>query len=137
MPTEIYRRVHSVSHFQIDLLVKGAGLVEHDTGETLVVFAPGHINVCTAWDENGAVPPHVEIIISGYEMLPAAGIGGIRPLAAGYLEIGTNGIEVGNYITGDISPVAIAEGRYAVTVFADKLEPMTARRVQFHFRLAK
>ena len=134
MLAEIYRRVHDVSHFQIDLLVKGAQLSEHDAGGTLVAFAPGHINVATAWDENGAVPPHVEIIVSGYEALPAAGIDGVIALAAGFLDVGADGVEVGNYISGDIAGVAIPKGHYAVTVFADKLEPMTARRVQFHFR---
>ena len=107
MPTELYRRVHNVSHFQIDLRVKGSQLVEHDAGGTLVSFAPGHINVATAWDENGSVPPHVEIIISGYEMLSAAGLEGVIPVAAGILDVGKDGVEVGNYISNDLASVAI------------------------------
>ena len=136
MPTELYRRVHNVSHFQIDLRVKGSQLVEHDAGGTLVSFAPGHINVATAWDENGSVPPHVEIIISGYEMLSAAGLEGVIPVAAGILDVGKDGVEVGNYISNDLASVAIPEGQYMVTVFIDKLEPMTARLVHFYFRTA-
>ena len=134
MPAILYQRVHNVSHFQIDLLVKGAKMTEHDVGGTLVAFAPGHINVATAWDENGAVPPLVEIIVSGYEMLPAAGIDGIIPVAFGLLDAGAGGVEVGNYITGDVASLAVPQGQYGVTVFVDSLEPMTARRVQFHFR---
>ena len=133
MPAMLYRGTHSVSHFQIDLLVKGAPLTEHDVGGTLVAFAPGHINVTTAWDENGTVPPNVEIIVSGYETLTSGGIAGLYPLAAGYLDVGPTGIEVGNYITTDTASVAVPSGRYAVAVFADRLEPMTARKVQFHF----
>ncbi len=136
MPEILHRRVHSVSHYQIDLLVKGAEMSGPDAGGTLVAFAPGHINVATAWDENGTVPPHVEISVSGYERLPAAGIAGLLPLAAGYIEVGAEGLEVGNYISGDVAHVAVPNGTYAVTVFADKLEAPTARKVQFHFRAA-
>lgn len=136
MPTELYRRVHDVSHFQIDLRVNGAELAEHDVGGTLVSFAPGHINVATAWDDNSSGPPQVEIIISGYEMLSAAGLDGVFPVASGYVAVGREGIEVGNYITNDIAGVTIPEGRYCVTVFVDKLEPMTARLVHFYFRTA-
>jgi hypothetical protein len=134
---ELYRHTHHVSHFQIDLVSKGALLVEHDVGGTLVAFAPGHINVATAWDENGSVPPLVEISISGYEPLSAAGIAGLIPVAAGFLDVGPSGVEVGNYIMSDVSVVALPKGRYAVTVFLETLEPMAARKVHFHFRNAE
>jgi hypothetical protein len=131
---ELYRRTHNVSHFQIDLVSKGSPLSEHDVGGTLAAFAPGHINVATAWDENGTVPPHVDISISGYEPLPAVGIAELIPVAAGFLDVGPDGVEVGNFITSDVSAVALPKGRYAVTVFLETLEPMAARRVHFHLR---
>lgn len=131
---ELYRRTHNVSHFQIDLVSKGALLTEHDVGGTLVSFAPGHINVATAWDENGTVPPHVDIGISGYEPLPAVGLAGLIPVAAGFLDVGPDGVEVGNVITSDVSVVVLPKGRYAITVFLNTLEPMAARRVHFHLR---
>jgi hypothetical protein len=130
---EFYRRAHDVSHFQIDLIAKGALMSEFDVGGTLVRFFPGRINVATAWDENGTVPPHVEISMSGFEPLPAAGIEGLIPIASGPFETGADGAEVGNFITSDVNAVALAKGRYTVTVFLDKVEPMTARKVHFHF----
>jgi hypothetical protein len=130
---EFYRRTHSVSHFQIDLLAKGALMSEFDVGGTLVRYFPGHVNVATAWDDNGNVPPLVEISMSGFEPLPSAGIEGLIPIASGPFEAGADGAEVGNYIMSDVSAVALAKGRYTVTVFVDKVEPMTARKVHFHF----
>lgn len=133
---EFYRRTHDVSHFQIDLLSKGALMSEWGTGGTLVRFFPGQINVATAWDENGSVPPLVEIIMSGFEPLPAAGIEGLIPIAAGPFEAGADGVEVGNFISADVNAVALAKGRYIAEVFLDKVEPMTARKVHFHFTVA-
>lgn len=135
MLKELHRRAHAVSHSQIDMLVCGAGLAELEAGGTLVSIAPGHIKVATAWDSDG-LEPFVEIVVTGYGALSAVGIDGVIPLASCHLDIGSDGVEFGNYITGDLSMVAIPAGRYAVTVFADKLEPMTARRVHFHFRAA-
>jgi hypothetical protein len=130
---ELYRRIHDVSHFQIDLLAKGAQMTEGGAGGTLVRFSPGQINVATAWDENGTVPPLVEIIMSGFDPLTAAGIEGLIPIASGPFEAGPDGVEVGNFIMSDVNAVALAKGRYTVTVFLDKVEPMTARKVHFHF----
>lgn len=133
---ELYRRTDTVSHFQIDLVSKGSPLSEHDVGGTLVPFAPDQINVATAWDENGTVPPSVDISMSGFEPLPAAGIAGRIPVAAGFLDVGPHGVEVGNFIMSDVSEVALPQGRYAVTVFLDTRVPMAARKVHFHFRTA-
>lgn len=133
MPQQVYRRVHYVSHFQIDLLVHGADMAEMEAGGTLVSVAPGHIKVATAWDSDGQ-EPLVEIVITGYCQLSAAGIEGVIPIASCPLDVGPDGIEVGNFITADVVTVAIPAGRYGVTVFVDKLEPITARRVHFHFR---
>lgn len=133
LPKELYRRVHSVSHYQIDLLVRGADMAELEAGGTLVSVAPGHIKVATAWDNDGE-EPDVEIIVTGYDPLSAAGIEPLIPIASCPLDVGPGGIEVGNFITADVASVAIPDGRYFVTVFVDKLEPMTARKVHFHFR---
>lgn len=135
MLTQIYRRRHAVSHSQIDLLVQGAEPAEMEAGGTLVGWAPGHIKVATAWDGDG-LEPFVEIIVTGYAALSAAGIDGVIPISSGYLDIGSAGVEAGNFITADLVTIAIPAGRYAVTVFVDKLEPMTARLVHFHFRAA-
>jgi hypothetical protein len=131
----LHSRQHNLSHYQIDLLVVGADMAELEVGGTLVSFAPGHIKVATAWDNDG-LEPLVEIIITGYAALAADGIADVIPLASGYLDVGSLGVEVGNFITADLATVAVPSGRYAVTVFADKLEPITARRVHFHFRTA-
>ncbi len=133
LPQELYRRVHNVSHSQIDLLVRDADTAEMEVGGTLVSIGPGHIKVATAWDNDGK-EPQVEIVITGFDQLPAAGIEGLIPIASCPLDVGADGLEVGNYITGDVSLVAIPAGRYGVTVFVDKLEPMTARKVHFHIR---
>ena len=135
LPQELYRRVHVVSHSQIDLLVRGADMAEMEAGGTLVSIAPGHIKVATAWDNDGE-EPHVEIVITGYGQLSAAGIDAAIPVASSPLDVGADGIEVGNFIVADVATVAIPAGRYGVTVLVDKLEPMTARRVYFHFRSA-
>jgi hypothetical protein len=79
------------------------------------------------------VPPLVEIIMSGFDPLTAAGIEGLIPIASGPFEAGPDGVEVGNFIMSDVNAVALAKGRYTVTVFLDKVEPMTARKVHFHF----
>lgn len=133
MLIELHRRAHAVSHSQIDLLVKGADLAEMEAGGTLVSFAPGHIKVATAWDSDG-LEPFVEIVVSGFAVLPAAGIDDLIPLASGRLNVDSAGVEVGNFITADLMSVAIPAGQYAVTIFADTVTPMAARRVHFHFR---
>ncbi|MEQ1650900.1 MAG: hypothetical protein ABL897_00260 [Hyphomicrobium sp.] len=133
MLIELHRRAHAVSHSQIDLLVKGAELAEMEVGGTLVSFAPGHIKVATAWDGDG-LEPYVEIIVTGFALVPAPGIDGLVALASGRLDVDKAGIEVGNFITADLMNVAIPAGHYAVTIFADTVTPMTARRVHFHFR---
>jgi hypothetical protein len=132
----LHSRRHSVSHYQIDLVVVGGAMSVSDVGGTLVNFAPGHINVATAWDNDG-LEPLIEIILTGFKGLSADGIAGVIPVASGYLDVGSSGVEVGNFITADLATVAVPFGRYAVTVFADKLEPATARRVHFHFRNVK
>lgn len=133
---EFYRKTHCVSHYQIDILSKGALMSEGGAGGTLARFSPGQINVATAWDGDGTVPPLVEISMSGFNPIPAAGIEGLIPIALGTFEAGEDGVEVGNFITSDVSAVALAKGRYNVTVFLDKVEPMAARKVHFHFTAA-
>jgi hypothetical protein len=134
---EIYRKTHDVSHSQIDLVASGAELAEMECGGTLVSFAPGHIKIATAWDENGTVEPHVELIVTGFNLLAAIEVpAGMTAVASGPFVLTQDGAEAGNYITGDIAQFSLPKATYVATVFVDKLEPMTARRVHVHLRRA-
>jgi hypothetical protein len=132
MSAELHRRIHNVSHFQIDVLSVGAVLPEPLFGGALVTFHGRSINVATAWDDNAQVPPHVEIVVTGYDEPTLSGFSGLHSIAAGPLDVGHQGLVVGNFITDDTSAVAVAKGRYSVLVLLDKLEPMTARQVHIH-----
>ena len=130
---DLHRKTHSVSHFQVSLIRAGANLSEFAVGGTLVNFSENEINVATAWDDNGSVSPEVEIVVTGMNVPPGDGFPPLSAVASGPFNVGRGGIEAGNWISGDVATVAIAEGRYWVLVLLDTLEPMTARRVQFHF----
>jgi hypothetical protein len=133
MTTSLHRRVHNTSHFQISLINAGANLSEFDVGCTLVNFASQEINVTTAWDENGTVPPEVEIEITGFDLPPLEGFAPLFPIATSSFEVSEGGIEVGNWISGDVAKVALPKGAYRVLVSLDVLEPAKARRAHFHF----
>jgi hypothetical protein len=133
MTASLHKRLHHVSHFQISLINAGANLTEFDVGCTLVNFASQEINVTTAWDENGTVPPEVEIEVSGFDMPPLEGFAPLFPVATSTFEVGNSGIEVGNWISNDVAKVAVPKGLYKVLVSLDVLEPAKARRVHFHF----
>jgi hypothetical protein len=130
---ELHRRICSVSHFQLDLIEKGAPLLEHDAGDALVNFLGAHVNVSTAWDDNGAVPPHVEVIVTGFDAPPLDGFPPLKALATAAFDASGSGLEIGNYISNDIASVPLPAGRYWLLVSADTREPFTARVVHFHF----
>ena len=96
-------------------------------------FADREINVTTAWDDNGTVPPDVTIEITGCTAPGLAGFPPLLPAASAAFDVSSGGIEVGNWISGDIAKVAIPPGRYWVLVSLDTLEPYKARRLHFHF----
>jgi hypothetical protein len=133
MTASLHRRIHHVSHYQISLINAGANLSEFDVGGTLVNFASQEINVTTAWDGNGTVPPEVEIEVSGFDVPPLAGFEPLFPVASTTFEVSDGGMEVGNWITGDVAKVAVPKGTYRVIVSLDVLQPAQARRVHFHF----
>jgi hypothetical protein len=130
----LHRRVHHASHFQVCVL-DGAGVVEpildHLNGGVLASFGNRGIVVSTAWDENGAVPPHVEIVITAGGHSGAA-FDDLKPIAEGEFHVGDQGVDVGNVIAADLARVPVAPGRYLATVFADVVAPFVARRVRIH-----
>ncbi len=135
MVQEIYRRTHFVSHSQIDLVANGAELAELECGGTIASFAPGHIKIATAWDENGTAEPHVELIVTGFDLLAAADVpGDMTAVASGPFVVLEDGAEAGNYIIGDLAKFELPKAAYVATVFVDKIAPMTARRVHIHLR---
>lgn len=129
---EIFSRIVNVSHFQVDVSSKGARLSESEAGGTLVLFAPGHIKISTAWDDNGKVAPEVHLTLSAGAWQPER-TGGLVALAQGPFICGADGLTVGNHISGDLADAALPAGQYHAIVFADRYEPMTARRVHVHF----
>lgn len=135
MVQEIYRRTHLVSHSQIDLVANGAELAELECGGTIVSFAPGHIKIATAWDDDGTVEPHVELIVTGINLLGAAEVpDDMIAVSSGPFVLLEDGAEAGNYIIGDLAKFELPKAAYVATVFVDKIAPMTARRVHVHLR---
>ena len=65
-----------------------------------------------------------------HQFVPAAGT---RP---GLAAIAADVEFVAGARQGDIEQAVLAKGCYTATVFLDKVEPMTARRVHFHFTAA-
>ena len=128
---EIHRRTHSVSHFQVDLVAKGSPFSEPCMPATPVLFAPGHIKVATAWDDNGRSMPFVEIAIT-LDDGAAPDFTGLVALAEGPFEAADAGLETGNFITGDTAALSLPRGLYRAVVLVDTLEAMSARRVHFH-----
>jgi hypothetical protein len=128
-----HRQIHQVSHSQVHLM-DAAGvepILDHINGSALASFGPHGIVVSTAWDENATVPPEVEIAITvgGHS---SAAFDDLRAIAEGVLQVGEQGIEVGNLITGDLARLPVASGRYLATVFGDVVAPFVARRVRIH-----
>lgn len=134
MSSELHRRVHTVSHFQVSLLDADAKTAYPDItpGGQFAAFGRRGVVVATAWNDNGNSEPLVEIAVAGFDA-PVAGATTLIPIASGEIEIGAAGVLVGNVITSDMKLIRdVAPGRYAVLVSADALVPMTARRVHFH-----
>jgi hypothetical protein len=130
---DLHRRIHNASHFQIDLIDVGAELMEHAVSGALVSCQGRNIKVSTAWDENGRVPPHVEIAVSALEVPGLDGFPPLVPIVTLPFETSGGGIEVGNWISNDFVRVELPKGRYHVLVSLDVAEPFKARRVHFHF----
>lgn len=124
----LHHRIHMVSHFQVALFASGVkdAYPEQATGVGLVTYGGSGIVVSTAWDDNGKVPPEVDVAVLLEE--PASGL---LAIAEGPLEIGDDGALVGNAIDGDLEKLTIPAGRYRVQVSADRREPFFARKVAF------
>ncbi len=132
-PVVLHQRIHSVSHFQVFLMDRDVsdGHPDYGHGSSLATFSPHAVAVSTAWDDNGTVEPHVEIIVTGFGA-PAEPADGLKPVADGQIGVARGGIQVGNAIANDLHAIPVPEGRYVVTVYTDTLAPFTARRVRFH-----
>ena len=133
MTKDLHRKVHNVSHFQVSLVRSGSPLHDFAVGGVLVNVTATEINVATAWDDNGRVAPEVEISVTGFEVPAVDAFPPLIPITSAIFEVTDGGVEVGNWISGDVAKVAVPPGRYHVLVSMDSLEPMTARRVHFHF----
>ena len=133
MTKDLHRKVHNVSHFQISLVRSGSPLHDFAVGGVLVNVTATEINVATAWDDNGRVAPEVEIAVTGYNVPTVDAFPPLIPVASAIFEVADSGVEVGNWISGDVAKVDVAAGRYCVLISTDNLDPMTARRVHFHF----
>lgn len=132
-PTLLHHKIHKVSNFQVFLTDRDSADADPDYGHggSLATFGPHGIIVSTAWDDNATVEPDVEISVTGFGV-PAETADQLKPVADGQVSIGRGGVRVGNVITNDLVTLALAEGRYVVTVFTDTLAPFTARKVRFH-----
>jgi hypothetical protein len=134
MATRLHKRIHQVSHFQLALIDGSAdnAYPEDPYGAALAAFSDTGVVVSCAWDENATVAPEVDIEVRYASEAPTpASAGHLTPVAVGQLAIGTRGIEVGNWITGDIQRIAVPPGRHAVGILMDTLVPYKARVVQF------
>jgi hypothetical protein len=130
--TELHRRIHSVSHFQVVLAaaaVEGA-LRDNVAGAAAATFTRHAASVTTAWDDNGQCEPHVEIAVRLEAVMPTE-TPGYHPVAQAEIEIGPDGIDVGNVISGDLARVDVPAGRYDLLVGVDARELFTARKVLF------
>jgi hypothetical protein len=133
MTKDLHRKVHNVSHFQISLVRSGSPLQDFAVGGVLVNVTATEINVATAWDDNGRVAPEVEIAVTGFAVPVVDAFPPLTPVTSAIFEVADDGVEVGNWISDDVAKIDVPPGRYHVLVSMDSLEPMTARRVHFHF----
>ena len=133
MATELHRRKHYVSHFQVVLLdcARLGEYPESTNGEAFVTFGAAGVAVSTAWDDNCTVQPLVEIAVSGFGPR-AATPDGMHVIAEAPFFVGEKGIAVGNWVADDVEKIAVAPGRYTLIVLADTWEPFKARCVAFH-----
>ncbi|MFM2423037.1 MAG: hypothetical protein RL291_1567 [Pseudomonadota bacterium] len=134
MTTRLHKRIHNVSHYQLALLdgASETGYPDDPYGAALAAFAPTGVVVSCAWDENASVAPDVDVEVRYATEAPTpASVGPLIAIAVGHMTIGTRGIEVGNWITGDITRIAVPPGRHGVGVLMDTVEPYKARTIQF------
>ncbi len=128
-----HHRICSVSHFQISMtdVASPNAYPEIFPGEQLVVFGRNGIVVATAWDDNGQSEPLVEIMVTGLGP-PELQFEELIPIATGEIEIGDQGVEVGNVIACDLQTIMVPAGRWRVLILADTLKAFHARIVRFH-----
>lgn len=134
MTTRLHKRVHKVSHFQLALLDGSSDTTYPDDpyGAALAAFAPTGVVVSCAWDDNAKLAPDVDVEVRYTTEMPTpASAGTLIPVTVGQIAIGTRGVEVGNWITGDIARIAVAPGRHGVGILMDTVEPYKARTIQF------
>ena len=122
--SELHRKMHLVHYWQVALwdVANRSSYPQGETGDESVVGGPGGVVVTTATDLD------VEIVVIDSDTKPPEDF---YNLACIEIEVGGQGLEVGNVTTADTSRVRCPEGRVRIGIFTNNADKRAVTSVVF------